>query len=87
MPKEFHAVSIKPGPDACDAVNAIQGTRFLSKEAPQLPLPECMSGDCRCTYEHFDDRRDGARRDSDVGLPSATPGVNRRRNRGRRTPD
>ena len=84
---EFHAVSIKRGPDACDAVKAIHDARFLSREAPRLPLPDCMSGHCRCTYEHFHDRRDGGRRDSEIGLPSATPSVNRRRNRGRRTTD
>jgi hypothetical protein len=85
--RKFHAVSIKPGPAACEAVNAVEGVRFLSKDAPPLPLADCTNPGCRCTYQHFDDRRAGPRRDSDVGLPSEAPGEERRKRRGRRETD
>jgi hypothetical protein len=84
---QFHAVSIKPGATACDAVNSIEGARFLSKDAPPLPLADCTNPDCRCTYEHYEDRRSGPRRDSDVGLPSEPPDEERRMRRGRRETD
>ena len=87
MAGKFHAVSIKLGRNPCDAVSAVDGVRFLSKDAPQLPLPDCTNPDCRCTYQHFDDRRAGPRRDSDVGLPSEAPGEERRTRRGRRVTD
>ena len=87
MAGKFHAVAIKPGRNACDAVVEIEGVRFLSREAPQLPLPDCTNPDCRCTYQHFDDRRQGPRRDSDVGLPSKPPEEDRRQRRGRRSTD
>ena len=87
MAGEFHAVAIKPGRNPCAAVSAVDGVRFLSKEAPMLPLPDCTNPDCRCTYQHFDDRRTGPRRDSEVGLPSKPPEEERRVKRGRRHDD
>ena len=53
----FHAVSIQPGLDPCEAVRKLKGERLLSKSAPSLPLPECEVADCQCWYEHFADRR------------------------------
>jgi len=63
----FHAVSIAPGPEACEAAQVRAGKRFLSREAPRLPLPECGNPECRCRYQHYDDRRGPARRVSDKG--------------------
>lgn len=58
----FHAVCIRPGVDACEAVKKLTGKRLLSKVAPSLPLPDCGAADCQCWYEHFADRRMDTRR-------------------------
>lgn len=57
----FHAVSIHPEQQCCGAVQSIGQTRFLSEDAPGLPLPQCDYETCRCKYEHHEDRRTGAR--------------------------
>jgi hypothetical protein len=64
----FHAVTIAPGPRACAAALDLQGQRFLSREAPALPLRKCESGSCTCRYEHYDDRRHGPRRAREMGV-------------------
>ena len=88
MATDFHAVSIRIKSDACAAVKVLEGQRFLSREALMLPLPDCDNPNCRCIYEHFDDRRVGPRRDSEVGLPSGPPADGERRSsRGRRATD
>ena len=89
MATDFRAVSIRTKSDACAVVKALEGQRFLGREAPMLPLPDCDSPNCRCTYEHHDDRRVGPRRNSEIGLPSAgLPGDDDRRiTRGRRVTD
>jgi hypothetical protein len=48
--------------NACEAVEKLEGKRFLSKEAPRLPLPGCGAEHCRCRYVHFKDRREDDRR-------------------------
>jgi len=68
----YHAVSIIPGSEACEAVKAREGERFLSREAPRLPLPDCGRTDCRCHYAHHGDRRGMVRRSADGR--EATPG-------------
>ncbi len=56
---------LRPGPNACDAAKALSGKRYLTQEAPVLPLPECDAADCRCQILPLDDRRSGHdRRDS-----------------------
>ena len=55
---QFHAVTIRFRQNACPAVRALANTRYLAKEAPRLPLDECTVADCRCVYQHYDDRRD-----------------------------
>lgn len=86
----FHAVSIVPGPICCQAARDIEGVRFLSKEAPRLPLPGCKGGPCKCRYAHHADRREGAdRRHRDVWNPLVAATMNDRRQGrgGRRTTD
>lgn len=63
-----HAVSIAPGPRACVPARQMRGQRFLSREAPALPLKNCGSTACECRYEHYDDRRENARRARDLGV-------------------
>ncbi len=53
----FRAVEIKPGKNACEASRALQGERFLSRDAPLTPLQDCTAEKCTCKYVHYDDRR------------------------------
>lgn len=57
----FHAVSIEPAKACCAEAQAIGSQRFLSDEAPSLPLPKCGVQECGCRYVHHADRRSGAR--------------------------
>jgi hypothetical protein len=84
----YHAVSVLPGSSACGAAYRFSGQRFLSREAPRLPLPSCDSKICGCRFKHHKDRRAGPRRNSDVGLVSSSyVGKERRGPRGRRADD
>jgi len=68
----------------------LKGLRFLSGEAPRLPLVNCSRpGACQCVYEKFDDRREGPRRDIEETGRRAyrDPGQERRATGGRRTAD
>jgi hypothetical protein len=56
---DFHAVSIRPGNNACKAARSIEGQRFLSSNAPRVPLPGCDASDCSCRFSHHPDRRTG----------------------------
>lgn len=86
----WHAVSVVSKGDACDACWALSEKRFLSREAPRLPLTECTKvNECRCAYQHHADRRGEPRRRQEVGglwLERYT-GDERRRARGRRVTD
>jgi hypothetical protein len=68
MTQSFHAVSIQPGQRCCHEARALQGQRFLSREAPALPLRKCNCENCMCLYQHHDDRRAGPRRARDMGV-------------------
>lgn len=58
--RRWHAVSVKPGPGACSVADTGRNRRWLSREAPMLPLPGCSKPEsCRCTYQHHEDRRTG----------------------------
>ena len=86
-----HAVSVVTGPRCCAEAKALRGQKFLSREAPSLPLQGCNRDDCTCRYEHYEDRRATPRRARDLGV--AVDGwieVDRRGTvvkRGRRTAD
>lgn len=56
-PQPFHAVSIETDAVPCTAVRQLGDQRFLSSEAPPLPLPGCDRGRCECRYRHHEDRR------------------------------
>ena len=81
--RRWHAVSVKPGPSTCNAAVSGKNRRWLSREAPLLPLPGCTRPDtCTCTYNHHDDRRAGGRRAHDFDAFSQPPRVvNERRSR------
>jgi len=86
----YHAVSIKAGPNCEKTAIRYSQRRYLSSEAPALPLPTCSPKGCSCRYVHHDDRRSGEdRRIRDVWNAHAqqvTDG-NRRRAGGRRVTD
>lgn len=84
----FHGIAIEPGEDACEAVRRLAGRRFLSEDAPRLPLDECQCvQDCHCVYRHFSDRRTEVRRDADMGLPLRHVPGDKRLGVGRRITD
>jgi hypothetical protein len=64
----YHAVSIQPGNPCCQRARALQGQRFLSRDAPRLPLKNCSRETCTCHYQHYDDRRGGPRRAREIGV-------------------
>lgn len=86
----YHCVTIRPGAACCALAPRLEGLRFLSVEAPALPLPGCRAGHCTCAYEHHDDRRHEVRRNPYRRLAGALhePAmVERRSARGRRHTD
>jgi hypothetical protein len=88
---KFHAVSIVPGKQCCGQVQALQGVRLLSAEAPRLPIVGCtMAQQCQCRYQHHEDRRGPSRR-SGLHSPKTSQwehtGGDRRRAVGRRDSD
>jgi hypothetical protein len=88
--QSWHAVSVVGAPEACPAAGALRQQRFLSAEAPRLPLAECSSpGTCKCRYIHYTDRRAFLRREADRGgLPMRRAGKELRVNPlGRRASD
>ncbi len=82
----WHAVTIATGVHACTAVEACKGKRFLSRDAPRLPLPDCTAPECHCIYRHYPDRRKAERRGDELARP-APRGENRRLGHGRRMTD
>lgn len=63
----FHAVTILCGDRACEAARSCAGIKYLSSEAPTLPLAACRAPTCTCRYEHCDDRREDEERRSFFG--------------------
>jgi hypothetical protein len=85
----YHAVSIKISGNACRAARDMAGRRFLSSEAPRLPLPRCDVSNCKCSFVHHKDRRVGRDRRSPfsvsgLGSGSGNYEVDRRERKDRR---
>jgi hypothetical protein len=69
----YHAVAIRCGKTSCQAAQDNQRERYLSAEAPLLPLDQCdLPDQCDCRYQHYEDRRDSPRRRSEQGLSETT---------------
>jgi hypothetical protein len=84
----WHAVTIAAPASACAAAQACKGKRYLSRDAPRLPLAGCDTTQCECKYRHFPDRRGQPRRHDEKGAaPQAREKNNRRISRGRRAVD
>jgi hypothetical protein len=73
----WHAVAIQPGPKRCKSVEALAGNRYLSNDAPKLPLRDCTEPQCSCRYRHYEDRRHASVALDANGMPLPNP---RRRN-------
>ena len=88
-PSRWYAVSVVPGEECCKLVKMHLGTRWLSSEAPRLPVPGCDAMYCDCRYRHFDDRRTNVQRKQDRdGWIRNFKGEDRRsKGRGRRESD
>jgi hypothetical protein len=85
----WHAVSIAGGSAPCLRARECGTQRFLSAEAPRLPLQGCDAAVCECRYRHHQDRRAKPRRLVDRGeLRRPFTGVEQRViSRGRRSSD
>jgi len=84
----WHAVAIVPGAGSCKAAESAKGRRFLSTEAPLLPLRACDAAACTCKYRHHEDRRGAPRRSEEAGgSQRSRASTERRSNRGRRETD
>ncbi|HWW21248.1 MAG TPA: hypothetical protein VNZ06_10615 [Steroidobacteraceae bacterium] len=93
----WHAVAVSGGPSCCRASFLARSQRYLSTEAPPLPLAGCTQPkSCLCKYKHFSDRRAGPRRTTDSNLyknalsPHRIPRLtfqDRRGSKGRRADD
>ncbi|KAA3654917.1 MAG: hypothetical protein DWQ11_02590 [Proteobacteria bacterium] len=86
----YHCVTINPGEPACRTAQTLKGIRFLSAEAPLLPLASCDASRCRCTFTHYKDRRRGDRRNPyrpESHMHVAQGLEDRRGRRGRRSTD
>ena len=92
-PNQFHAVSVVVEGTGCEYVKLLENKRFLSKDAPRLPLKNCEMTGCSCHYSHHQDRRDiNNERRIDYGMTHDLFGAfgeeNRRvKRRGRRAAD
>lgn len=74
---------------SCAPAQALKGQRYLSADAPRLPVADCTSPEaCRCVYRKHEDRRAGPRREAEAsGLKRSSPDPERRRASGRRRGD
>ncbi len=61
----FHAVTVRTTAKSCAAAHEIAGQKYLSAEAPRLPLESCDCANCPCRYMHSADRRGRQRRTLD----------------------
>jgi hypothetical protein len=75
--------------EACPSVKELAGQRLLSNQAPLLPLVDCTSRECACTYRHYVDRRGGSRRIDEKSVVKKCYGGGEKRlqQRGRRSAD
>ena len=77
----YHCVELVTPYDACEAALSQHGKRYLSAEAPMLPLEKCDQQNCKCRFKHHDDRRHQQRRDpfSTAGIHTLYSGSSNRR--------
>jgi hypothetical protein len=88
-PTAFAAVAVLPGPKCCAAVRKLEGSTWLAREAPRLPLIDCQNpADCHCRFHKLADRRIHEQRATYVNWSGLSySGVEKRRSGGRRKRD
>ena len=86
--KQWHSIGLVYYYSACNAARACKGVRFLTADAPSLPLRGCDAAKCKCQYRHYTDRRGlDRRRDENAATAKFRLGISRRRPYGRRADD
>jgi hypothetical protein len=83
---DYRAVSLAPN-SACDAASrdVATGKRYLLREAPRLPMPNCATpAACSCKFRKHPDRRDADRRLLGMAETDRWYAGGERRNRGGR---
>jgi hypothetical protein len=85
-PNRHRSVTIVHARNSCPAVKALAEHRFLTRDAPQLPLPNCtLSKQCHCSFRKHDDRRDFDDRRLAGERGKWYGGAENRKSRGRRS--
>ena len=56
-PYRAASITFEKCPHACPAVRDIEGQKFLVRNVPTVPVPDCTSRDCECRYARHTDRR------------------------------
>jgi hypothetical protein len=76
---KWYSVSVVPGKRCCTAAKQVARKRWLSADAPRLPLEKCDLRTCECRYQHHTDRRGIPRRRVDrEALPHQFDGQDKR---------
>src|SRR4030067_3089782 len=57
----YHCVEVHCENVACYSAKRLGTIRFLSEEAPSLPVPGCNVQTSTCIYVHYDNRRHESR--------------------------
>jgi len=73
--RSYHCVEVRKGTPACKASQQFGRARFLSDEAPRLPVSGCTEEKCTCSFMHHDDRREDDRRHPYGQLASIPPAI------------
>jgi hypothetical protein len=88
-PSNWHAVAVVLHSSSCAAAALCRNKKYLAKDAPRLPMPSCENPDnCKCTFRHYLDRRESARRSYELGIVSIDlQSTEQRTKKGRRIQD
>lgn len=71
----YHCVEVRSGSTACKAARDLANVRFLSDQAPRLPVSGCTAQKCTCSFIHHEDRRDDDRRHPYGQWAAVPPGI------------
>lgn len=87
--KDYRAVSIQCGKQACAAARRLEGKRGGPAQIPYVPLSQCDAESCECQYKHYADRRSPRERREEIVYMTGVDGsmADRRGSLGRRAED
>ena len=83
--QSYRAASLACDALACQAAKDMRGEKFLTGEAPHLPLRDCDRGQCNCHLAFHNDRRSSNKERRNLQPQSDTDGDRRMSNGRRRT--